>query len=122
MKSAKPEPIREPPSPVHLAGASADGAAGLPAEGLPGPHPRLSLAVRVALFVVGWLLVLVGVAGLVLPGIQGIFTILVGAAVLSLVSEAAHNLLRKSLRRWPAAWSRVERFRERAHTWLHRNH
>lgn len=83
-------------------------------------RPPLPLYVRIGLFLIGWLLVLVGVAGLVLPGIQGVFTILVGAALLSLVSEIAYELLRRSLRRWPHAWDRVERFRDGAHDRLHR--
>jgi hypothetical protein len=83
-------------------------------------HRRLPLWVRIGLFVVGWLLVLVGIAGLVLPGIQGVVTILVGTALLSLVSEIAYTLLRKSLRRWPRAWDKVERFRDSTHEKLHR--
>jgi len=83
-------------------------------------HPPLSLGARIGLFVIGWLLVLIGVAGLVLPGIQGVLTILAGAAVLSLVSELAYELLRKSLRRWPKAWRRVESLRDRVHSRLHR--
>jgi uncharacterized membrane protein YbaN (DUF454 family) len=69
---------------------------------------------------VGWLLVLVGIAGLVLPGIQGIATILFGAALLSVASEMAYELLRKGFQRWPSVWDRFERFREKMHRWLHR--
>ena len=72
------------------------------------------------IFVAGWLLVLIGVAGLVLPGIQGIFTILLGAALLSLDNELVYRALRRSLTRWPRAWHRIERFREKAHQRLHR--
>jgi len=81
---------------------------------------RLSLGTRVLTFAVGWALLLVGVAGLALPGIQGILTILVGVAVLSLASETAYRLLRRLLQRWPPVWDRIERFRERIHGWLHR--
>ena len=88
-------------------------------EGERRPHRPLPLWVRIGVFLVGWLLVLIGIAGLVLPGIQGVFTILVGAALLSLVSEIAYELLRKCLHRWPRAWDRVERFRDRAHEKLH---
>jgi uncharacterized membrane protein YbaN (DUF454 family) len=70
----------------------------------------------------GWLLVLIGIAGLVLPGIQGVLTLLIGVAVLSLVSELAYELLRKALRRWPAAWERIESFRKSAHKRLQRFH
>jgi hypothetical protein len=87
----------------------------------PGP-PRFPLWLRIALFALGWLLILVGIAGLVLPGIQGVLTLLVGIAVLSLVSELAYELLRKGLRRWPAAWTRVESFREKTHRKLRRFH
>ena len=81
---------------------------------------RLSLGTRVLTFAVGWSLLLVGVAGLALPGIQGILTILVGIAVLSVASESAYRLLKRLLHRWPPVWNRIERFRERIHEWLHR--
>jgi hypothetical protein len=75
--------------------------------------------------VAGWVLILVGVAGLVLPGIQGVITILAGAALLSLDNELVYRALRRLLSRWPNLWLRVEHFRERAHDWLlrvtHRN-
>jgi len=80
---------------------------------------RLSLGTRVLAFAIGWSLLLVGVAGLALPGIQGILTILVGVAVLSLASETAYRLLKRLLHRWPPVWNRIERLRERVHDWLH---
>ncbi|PYQ58189.1 MAG: hypothetical protein DMF53_20880 [Acidobacteria bacterium] len=83
-------------------------------------RPRLPFWVRVAIFILGWLLILVGVAGLVLPGIQGIATILVGAALLSLDNELIYRGLRRLLTRWPKAWNRLEGFREKAHEKLHR--
>ncbi|MCB1037638.1 MAG: hypothetical protein KDD47_27650 [Acidobacteria bacterium] len=73
---------------------------------------------RLLLLLAGWLLVLIGVAGLVLPGIQGVLTIFAGAAVLSLVSEAVYDLLRWSFSRWPKGWRRVVRLRRRLHRWL----
>jgi hypothetical protein len=84
------------------------------------PRPPLSMGVRVGIFVVGWLLILVGVAGLVLPGIQGIATILVGAALLSLDNALFYRGLRRLLGRWPHLWRRLESFREKAHDRLHR--
>lgn len=86
-------------------------------------HPPLALWLRVLLFLVGWLLVLLGLAGLVLPGIQGILTLLLGAAVLSLVSELAYKILRTSFRRWPRGWRRVatwrKKIRRRLVSWTH---
>jgi hypothetical protein len=76
--------------------------------------------VRVGVFLVGWLLVLVGLAGLILPGIQGVLTIVLGAALLSLDNELVYRGLRKLLRRWPDVLHRVEGYRERMHERLHR--
>ena len=84
------------------------------------PRPPLPLGVRIGIFVVGWLLILVGVAGLVLPGIQGIATILIGAALLSLDNELVYRGLRRLLARWPHLWHRLEVFREKAHDRIHR--
>lgn len=86
------------------------------------PNRRQALPtwLRVSLIVAGLLLVAVGIAGLVLPGIQGIVTILAGLALLSLVSRQTHRFLRWSLRPWPRMRKRVERLRFRFQGWLHR--
>lgn len=75
---------------------------------------------RVTLIVVALLLIAIGLAGLVLPGIQGIVTILAGLALLSLVSRQTHGFLRWTLQRWPRMRKRVERLRFRFRRWLHR--
>ena len=72
----------------------------------------LPLWVRILVLLAGWIVVLVGIAGLVLPG-PGTLTIVIGAAILSVASELAYEWMRKSLRRWPKVWDRVERFRDR---------
>lgn len=74
-------------------------------------HEELALWMRALLFLLGWLLVLLGIAGLVLPGIQGILTLVAGAAVLSLASEIAYKVLRWAFQRWPRGWRRVHRWR-----------
>lgn len=76
--------------------------------------PELAPWMRLAVFVAGWILVLVGIAGLFLPVLQGWLTIFLGAAVLSLVSEGMFGMLRKVLRRWPKGWQKVLHFRRRA--------
>ena len=83
-------------------------------------RPPLPFSVRVGIFILGWVLILVGVAGLVLPGIQGIATILAGAALLSLDNELVYRGLRRLLARWPKIWDRLEGFREKTHDRLHR--
>lgn len=84
------------------------------------PRRPLPLWLRVVVLLVGWVVLLVGVAGLVLPGIQGVFTILLGAAILSVASELAHKWMRQALQRWPKVWDRVEGFREKIQDRLHR--
>lgn len=87
----------------------------------PSPLKPLSLPVRVTLLVLGWLLVLVGVAGLFLPGLQGILTIALGLAIASLGSERIHRFLHARMHPWPRIRARMERFRERLHRWLARD-
>ena len=82
-----------------------------------GPLPT---PVRIVVYFLGWLLLLIGILGLALPGIQGILTIIVGAALLSLASEAAHRQVRSVLRRWPSMDRRMEQFRARLHRFFSR--
>ena len=83
--------------------------------------PSLSPGMRVVVFVAGWTLVLVGVAGLALPGIQGILTIVIGVSVLSLASETSYRLLKRALHRWPGLRQRIDRLRHKVHRKLHRD-
>jgi sulfite exporter TauE/SafE len=75
----------------------------------------LPVPMRIVVLVVGWIVVLIGIAGLALPGIQGCLTIVVGAALLSLASEMIYRGLRRLLFRWPKILDRVEHFRG----WVH---
>ncbi len=68
----------------------------------------MPLLPRIAIFVGGWTLILIGVAGLFLPGIQGIASILAGAALLSLISELIFNLLGRLMQRWPKRWRKIQ--------------
>lgn len=69
---------------------------------------------RVVLGTVGVLLVVLGIAGLFLPFLQGILFLVLAGAVLSLASERVYGWLRSLVAdRWPRAWERVERFRTR---------
>ncbi len=102
----------EPPSPTERVG--------LPMRIDLEPRRPLPLWVRVTVFVLGWVLILIGVAGLVLPGIQGIATIILGAALLSLDNQLIYRGLRRSLSRWPKVWHMIERFRAKAHDKIHR--
>ena len=69
---------------------------------------------RLLLLGLGWFLLLVGAVGLVLPGLQGIVTMLLGAAILSIASDAVYRLMRRLLRdRWPGLWRKLNGFRDR---------
>jgi hypothetical protein len=78
------------------------------------PNPELpSLGIRITLILVGWLVLMVGIAGLVLPGIQGIITILLGAAILSAASDRVHSWVNRALSRWPSLAKKMDTLRHR---------
>lgn len=69
---------------------------------------------RAILATAGVLLLVLGVAGLFLPFLQGILFLVLAAAVLSLASERVYGWLRGLVaERWPGVWHKVERFRTR---------
>jgi hypothetical protein len=77
---------------------------------------RLALSVRIWLWVASAVVILLGIAGLVLPGLQGILLLILGAALLSLASETVDTWLEGILaERFPKLWRRLERFRTRVH-------
>lgn len=82
--------------------------------------PPLPLGIRGLLWVVGWLFLLLGVAGVFLPVLQGGLFLVLGAAIISLVSRRVHGWLRAAFGKWPRSWKKVERFRRWLHAKLHR--
>lgn len=84
----------------------------LPRARVPG-LPELSLALRVALLLFGWLMILLGLLGLVFPVLQGVLFLAIGAACLSLVSRTMLNVLRFLMRPWPRVWRAFLRTRRR---------
>lgn len=75
---------------------------------------------RVLVLIVGWLFLLVGIAGLFLPIIQGILCIVIGLLILSSEYVWAHNLLQRIKTRFPKIAHVSEEASERAQDWLHR--
>ncbi len=74
--------------------------------------------------VLGWAFIVLGIAGLFLPVLQGILFLLIGLIILSTEYVWAHKLLAKMKARFPkigahadAAHQRAERIMDR---WLHR--
>jgi hypothetical protein len=79
----------------------------------------LPLRIRVALLLAGGSLILIGLALLVLPG-PGFVGLVVGVALLSLVSELIYVGMWWVLRRWPGVLRQVEGFRLKTHRRLRR--
>ena len=89
------------------------------------PHvhiPDLPLALRLILLGVGWLVVILGLAGLLLPGLQGILLLILGAAILSVASDTVHRWLERLLENRPRMRRRLNAFRDRLHARLTRRH
>lgn len=69
---------------------------------------------RIAFWVVGVTLLILGVVGLFVPILQGVLFLVLAGAVLSLASESLYRWMRRRLvERFPEAWIRIERFRTR---------
>jgi uncharacterized membrane protein YbaN (DUF454 family) len=66
------------------------------------------------------MLVLLGIAGLFLPILQGGLSLALGFALLSVASQTVHLWLRRVMGRWPKLWRRMEKLRRRLRGWLHR--
>lgn len=82
--------------------------------------PDLSLRIRIALLIAGWLVVILGLAGLLLPGLQGILLLMLGAAILSVASDTVHRGLERILEGRPRIRDRLNEFRRRLHRRLGR--
>lgn len=75
---------------------------------------------RVAVLVVGWAFILLGIAGLFLPILQGVLFILIGLAILSSEYVWAHHLLAKLKARFPKISRTADRATEKAAAWMRR--
>ncbi len=82
--------------------------------------PALSPSARILLLILGWMLIVLGLLGLVLPGLQGVLTLALGAAALSLVSRSMLSALRYIFRPWPKGWQIILRTRRRVQYWIGR--
>lgn len=75
---------------------------------------------RIVAAVLAWLLLVVGLAGLVLPGLQGVLTLALSATMFSLTSTRVHESMRSAFRPWPKGWRRVVKVRRTLERWLSR--
>ena len=76
---------------------------------------------RIAVLVVGWAFIALGIVGLFLPILQGVLFLLIGLLILSTEYVWAHHLLTKLRARFPKisehldnAWMKAERWVKRA--------
>jgi hypothetical protein len=75
---------------------------------------------RIATIAVGWIFLLLGVAGLFLPILQGILFIVIGLLILSTEYAWAHHLLQRLRAKFPGAARHADHARERGQGWLRR--
>lgn len=75
---------------------------------------------RVLVLVLGWTFILVGIAGLFLPVIQGIVCLVIGLMILSSEYVWAHHLLQGLKSKYPKIAAASQRAAEKAEAWLTR--
>lgn len=69
---------------------------------------------RVVKLTLGWVFIVLGVAGLFLPFLQGILFLAIGATLLAQESPWAHDKLQRVRRRYPRASATLDRAQKRA--------
>lgn len=68
----------------------------------------------------GWGFIVLGVAGLFLPFLQGILFLLIGISILSTEYVWANRLLQKLRKRFPLFSARIDAAKTRAREWMKR--
>jgi uncharacterized membrane protein YbaN (DUF454 family) len=77
-------------------------------------------AKRLAVLLVGWGFILLGIAGLFLPVLQGILFILIGLIILSSEYVWAHKMLQRLRSRFPSVARKADEAQARAAGWMRR--
>lgn len=72
---------------------------------------------RTGRFILGWFFIVLGVAGLFLPVLQGVLFLGLGLALLARDSPWARKILECLKKRYPRQYGKIEKFRERAGQW-----
>jgi uncharacterized membrane protein YbaN (DUF454 family) len=67
--------------------------------------------------IVGWTFIVLGIAGLFLPILQGILFLMIGMIILSSEYVWAHRLLQKIRERFPKAAAQFQEASEKARVW-----
>lgn len=75
---------------------------------------------RIAILVVGWAFIALGIVGLFLPILQGVLFLLIGLIILSSQYEWARRLLDRLRKRFPKLGKMADDAAHRAQAWLRR--
>ena len=75
---------------------------------------------RIAVVITGWFFLLLGIAGLFLPILQGVLFILIGLIILSTEYVWAHRLLTRVKTRFPKLGHAADSAHLKAAAWLRR--
>ncbi len=76
---------------------------------------------KLIVLITGWAFLLLGIAGLFLPVLQGVLFIAIGLTILSTEYVWAHDLLQKLKERFPSMAQRIDSLKERALTFFRRH-
>ena len=79
-----------------------------------------SAAKRVAVLLLGWAFVLLGIVGLFLPVLQGVLFLLIGLIILSSEYLWAQKLLQRLRNRFPGVARKSDEAQARAARWMRR--
>jgi len=77
-------------------------------------------AKRLGVLLLGWAFILLGIAGLFLPVLQGILFLLIGLIILSSEYVWAHKLLQRLRNRFPGIARKADEAQVRAAGWMRR--
>lgn len=80
----------------------------------------MASARRIGVIALGWICILVGIAGGFIPVLQGWVFILAGLVILSTEYVWAHKLISRLLHHFPRLEKHVESARAKAHAWMGR--
>lgn len=73
---------------------------------------------RIAIEVFGWIFIVLGIAGLFLPVLQGILFLLIGLFILSTQYAWAHRLLHRLRERFPTVAEKFDKAKTKAERWV----
>jgi len=75
---------------------------------------------RISVLVLGWGFILLGIAGLFLPILQGVLFLVIGLIILSSEYVWAHRLLARLRERFPSVAHKADEAKEKAASWMRR--